>query len=239
MKKLVIERTLLRFNDGIDAINLLNDRFNFLAILLNRLLSEKYNGKKIKFLNIFFYETSEKLLKAYGKEYFLHYYGGQFTYKKVIDYDYFYSLSFNDQKIFIWEKACEMLQFAGKELKNESLLISSEYAYNKGLEMNLNADYRMIENDVVLFEENYKAAVWVNFLDNKMEANFTLEKDNNIVLKKIIDQVPNGNVFFLTMFKKIEQKDSDTIIIKGLKDADYLPLEINFTKDNGKIISKN
>lgn len=227
--KLIIERTLFRFNDGYQAINSLNDRFDFLAILLNRLLSENYNGKKIKYLNIFFYENSENLIKAYGKEYFLHYYGGQFTYKKVMDYYYFLSLSLDEQKAFIWKQAYEMLQFAGKELKNESLLLSSEYAYNKGLELNLNADYRMIETDVILFGEKYKASLWVNFLENEMQANFTLEKDNKIIFKKIIDHVPNGNDFFMIVFKKIEQ-ENNTIIIKGAKDIEYLPMKIVFSE---------
>lgn len=144
------------FNYPEDMLKL-NNKFSFEGNLLNRLLSEKYNGKKIKFLNIEFYESSEKLLKAYGKDYFLHYYGGQFTYKKVIDFNHFLALNFQGQKTFIWKEGYDMLQFAGKELKNESLLISSEYAYHKGLEMGLNADYRMIDADVVLFEENYKA----------------------------------------------------------------------------------
>jgi hypothetical protein len=232
--KLAIERTLFWFNNGEDITDL-NHKFYFLGNLLNRLLSEKYNGKKIKFLNIGLYANSEKLLKAYGKEYFLHYYGGQFTYKKVIDLSYFLSLNFNEQKMFIWKQAFEMLQFAGKELKNESLLISSEYAYKKGLEMNLNADYRMIETDVVLFDVSYKASLWINFLENKMQTNFTLEKDNKNVFEKVIGDAPNGMDFFLVMFKKIEQKGS-SIIIKGLKDVSYLPLQITFV-DSGGILS--
>lgn len=232
--KLSIERTLFGFNDGIDTINILNDKFNFLAILLNRLLSEKYNGKKIKYMNIFFYDSSEKLQKAYGKEYFLHYYGGQFTYKKVVDLSCFLALNFNDQKKFIWKQAYEMLQFASKELKNESLRISSEYAYHKGLNLKLNADYRMIETDIVLFEENYKASLWINFLENQMQANLTLEKDNKIIFKKHIGDAPNGMEFFLIMFKKIEQIDN-SIIIKGSKDVECLPMKILFSEDLAEI----
>jgi len=152
--KLVIDRTLFSFNDGIDAINQLNDKFTVLSILLNRLLSEKYIGKKIKYLNLFFYKNPVKLIKAYGKDYFLNYYGGQLTYKKVIDYDFFLSLDYDGKKKFIWKTAYEMLQFAAKELKNESLLNASEYAYHTGLQMELNADYRMIETNVIIFGEN-------------------------------------------------------------------------------------
>ncbi|KVV16355.1 hypothetical protein [Flavobacterium sp. TAB 87] len=236
--KLVIDRTLFGFNDGIDTINQLNDKFTFLSILLNRLLSEKYTGKKIKYLNLFFYENPIKLIKAYGKDYFLHYYGGQFTYKRVIDYDFFLSLNYDGQKQFIWKTAYEMLQFAAEELKNESLLNASEYAYHKGLEMELNADYRMIETEVIIFGKNYKAAVWVNFLVDKMQANFTLEKNNQIVLKKLLEEGPNGMEFFLVMFKKILQKDN-SIIIHGTKDLAYLPLQVSFINDHGQLSINN
>ncbi|MGE6355542.1 hypothetical protein ACQKCJ_16860 [Flavobacterium sp. NPDC079362] len=236
--KLVIERTLFGFNDGIDSINELNDKFTPLSILLNRLLSEKYVGKKIKFLNLFFYENSEKLQKAYGEDYFLHYYGGQFTYKDVMDYEHFLRLDFPNQKLFIWQKAYEMLQFSGKQLKNESLLNSSKYAYQKGVEINLSADYRMIEIDICLYGGNYKAALWVNFLEDKMEANFTLEKNSEIVVKKKIDEGPNGMEFFLVMFKKIVQKDN-SIIIRGAKELNYLPLKISFKKYEGKVLIDN
>lgn len=39
-----------------DDVFKLNNKFSFEGNLLNRLLSEKYNGKKIKFLNIEFYD---------------------------------------------------------------------------------------------------------------------------------------------------------------------------------------
>jgi hypothetical protein len=234
--KTVIERTMFWFNNEEDIVNL-NHQFYFLGNLLNRLLSDRYNGKKIKFLNIEFYSNSEKLQKAYNKAYFIHYYGGQFTYKKVVDLSFFLELNFSDQKKYIWEQAYEMLQFASKELKNESLLMSSEYAYHKGLEIGLIADYRMIETDVVLFEEKYKASLWVNFLENQMQANLTLEKDNKVIFKKQIGDAPNGMEFFLVMFKNIEQKDN-SIIIKGAKDVEYLPLKISFTKNLAEISTR-
>jgi hypothetical protein len=234
--KEIIERTMFWFNDEEDIVSL-NHKFYFLGNLLNRILSEKYNGKKIKYMNIEFYNNAGKLQKAYKKDYFLHYYGGQFTYKKVVDLSYFLALNFANQKIFIWEQAYEMLQFASKELKNESLLISSEYAYHKGLEIGLIADYKMIETDVVLFKENYKASLWVVFLENQMQANFTLEKNNKIIFEKVIGTAPNGMEFFLVMFKKIEQKDN-SIVIKGAKDVEYLPMKILFSENLTEISTR-
>jgi hypothetical protein len=45
-----IERTLFWFTDGDELLNNFNEDFFGLGTLLNRLLNEKYNGKKIKFI---------------------------------------------------------------------------------------------------------------------------------------------------------------------------------------------
>jgi len=71
-----------------------------------------------------------------------------------------------------------------------------------------------------------------------MQANFTLEKNNQIVLKKILEEGPNGMEFFLVMFKKILQKEN-SVIIHGAKDLSYLPLQINFTNNNGQLTINN
>lgn len=47
-----------------------------------------------------------------------------------------------------------------------------------------------------------------------------------MVFEKNIDSTKNGVEFFLEMYKAIELKDN-TIIIKGRKDVDYLPLKIS------------
>lgn len=47
-----------------------------------------------------------------------------------------------------------------------------------------------------------------------------------VVFEKNIDSTKNGVEFFLEMYKAIELKDN-TIIIKGRKDVDYLPLKIS------------
>lgn len=49
-----IERTLFWFKDGDEVLKTLNEDFFGLGTLLNRLLNEKYEGKKIKFINLDF-----------------------------------------------------------------------------------------------------------------------------------------------------------------------------------------
>ena len=151
-----------------------------------------------------------------------------------MDYEYFLKLDFYNQKLLIWKEAYDMLQFAAAELKNESLKISSEYAYRKGLEMKLCADYRMVETDVVLFGEQYKASIWVNFKEFTMEANFELERNGEVLIRRLLETAPNGMEFFLVMFRKIEQSHNG-VVIKGVKDLVYLPLEIDFVKKGENI----
>lgn len=51
-----IERTLFWFRDGNEKLLHLNEYFYGLSVLLNNLLNDKYEGKRIQFINIdFFY----------------------------------------------------------------------------------------------------------------------------------------------------------------------------------------
>ena len=225
-----IDRTLFWFKDGEIEFLDLNERFFSLGTLLNRLLNEKYDGKKIEFINIDF--SSEKTYKLYPKlpKSDAYYYGGHLRYYGTFDFDEFSRLSDEEQNKFIWEKACDYLSSSAKSIKNKKLLEACDYACKKGLELELNADYRMVEKDVVLFNQPLKASVWVNFKKDGMHSKFTLEKDNTIIFEKEIDKTKNGVEFFLEMYKDIDLKGND-IIIKGRKDVEYLPLKIPIRKE--------
>jgi hypothetical protein len=228
--KNAIERTLFWFNDGDDKLLSLNERYFSLGTLLNRLLCENYKGKKIQFINIYFRTEETYKLHPKAPKHYTHFYGGQLTYDDVFDLDMFNKISEQEQNEFVWKRAFEILQDASTSIKNKQLLSASEYAFNKGLEMNLNPDYRMVEKDIELFNQPMKAAVWVNFRKEGMYSKFTLEKENQIVFEKEIDKTRNGVEFFLEMYKDIELKGND-IIIKGRKDVEYLPLKIPISKE--------
>lgn len=88
-----IDRTLFWFKDGDEQLISLSDIFFGLATLLNRLLNEKYEAKKIKFINIDFstnktYELYPALPK--GEPYF---YNGHLRYFGVFDKNKFSNLS--------------------------------------------------------------------------------------------------------------------------------------------------
>jgi hypothetical protein len=232
-----IERILFWFRDVEGKNQLLNDQFFPLATLLSRLLREKYEGKKIQFINIdFSSEETYKLNPAIQMNH-THYaaaMGGHLRYYGVIDFKAFEKINGIDKIKFIWEKANEYLQAASKAIKNEQLLNASEYSYKKGLEINLNPDYRMIQTDVVVHSLPMKAAVWVNFKNDGMYSKLTLEKNEVIIFEKEIDKTKNGVEFFLEMYKKIEV-NGNTIIVKGSKDVKYLPLRIPIDEEAIKV----
>jgi hypothetical protein len=232
MKK--IERTLFWFRDGHEKKSFLNDSFFCLGTLLNRLLNEKYDEKKIKFINIDFSSDETYKLFPTNPMNYIHYYGaggGHLHYYGVIDFLDFNKLSDIEKKKLIWKKSYEYLQESAKKIKNESLFVASEYAYNQGIILNFNPDYRMVETEIFIHEQSIKASIWVNFRKEGMFSIFTLEKDGQILFEKDIDNTQNGVEFFLEMYKEIEFKNN-IITIKGRKDVDNLPLKITLLPEN-------
>jgi hypothetical protein len=220
-----INRTLFWFSNHNERLYDLGDDFFGISTLLNRLLNKVYEGKKIKFINIYF-ATKEKYANfPVIPLNHVHHHGGHIAYHGLIDFLEFNKLDKTEQKKFIWKKACHYLQVCAKSIKNDSLLKAVEYAYSKGLEENLDPDYRMVEKDIHLYGQEMKASVWVNFKNDGMYSKFTLEKDNQIVFEKDIDNTKNGIEIFLELYKGIEF-ENNTIIIKGRGDVDYLPLKI-------------
>lgn len=224
-----IRRTLFWFNEGDERLHNLTADFFGLATMLNRLMNEKYDGKRIRFINIYYaneqtYQLYPKRLKEES-----HFYNGLLSYYELIDYNEFNKLPKSDQFLFLWNSAYDCIRKASKNIKNESLSISCKYAYNKGLELNLNPDYRVLEAEVMLFGETLLAAVWILFRDDKMYSKFKLEKKGKVLFEQDIDSSGNAIEFFLEIYKKIELV-GQTIIIKGVRDVDYLPLRIKIEK---------
>lgn len=221
----LIERTLFWFSDGNEQLLSLNERYFALGTLLNRLLNEQYRGKKIEFINIHFRTEESYKLHPQAAKHFVHFYGGHLSYDDVFDRLIFDEMSDKNQDKFIWKRAYEVLRESAETIKNNSLFEASTYAYNQGISINLNPDYRMVEADIEVSGQLMKAAVWVCFMKDGMYAKVTLEQEGKIVFEKNIDKTKNGVEFFLEMYKGIEL-ENDNILIKGRKDIDYLPLRI-------------
>jgi hypothetical protein len=220
-----IGRTLFWFYDADGQKVPLILKYFSLGTLLNRLLNEKYEGRKIQFINLDFSSEESYRLHPQEPKNTAFYYGGHLRYYGVIDFAKFDKLTESKRKRFLWDKSHDYLQEATISTKNNGLLEASTYAYQKGLEINLNPDYRMVEADVVIYGVPMKAAVWVNFKEDGMHSKLTLEKDERTVFEKEIDKTKNGVEFFLVMYKLIEA-EGNTLIVKGDRDVDYLPLKV-------------
>lgn len=221
-----IDRTLFWFKDGDDSLHELDDNFFALGTLLNRLLNQKYEGKKIKFINLNLSTDQTYELHPMVPKDKPYYYGGHLQYYGTFDRKYFEALTRTEQNRYVWDKGLDYLCKSAAFIKNQKLAEAAEYAYRKGLEINLNPDYRLVETDFFLSGQKLKAAVWLNFKDDGMYSKFTLEKAGTVIYEREIDQTKKGIEFFLEIYKKIEVENNN-IIIKGVKDVEYLPLKIS------------
>lgn len=220
-----IGRTLFWFKDGPERIQILSSRFFGLGTLLNNLLNEKYDGKKIKFINFDFNtEKTYELFPVIPKN-APYYYGGHLQYYGVFDKDWFLSLSRSEQNKFVWQQGHQYLLESAQVMKNKELAQAADYAYQKGLEMELNTDYRVVDTEITMSGEKVRASIWIIFKEDRMYSKLTLEHAGNIIFEKDLDDAEIGVEFFLEIYKAISL-EGENIVIKGHKDVEYLPLKI-------------
>ncbi|WP_400260781.1 hypothetical protein ACFX5U_11705 [Sphingobacterium sp. SG20118] len=220
-----IERTLFLFQDGDERVNNLSDDYFGLGNLLNRLLNEVYDGKKIKFINLYFHTNKTYALYPVIPKEESYYYGGHLKYYGVFDKEQFEKLSKTEQDKYFWEKAYIYIKRSAEFIKNNQLLDAAEYAYLKGIERDLNPDYRLLDLGINISNQELRVSLWINFRIDGMYSKLTIENDDEIIFEKEIDKTKKGVEFFLEIYKTLEF-DGNNIIIKGRKDVDYLPLKV-------------
>jgi len=219
-----IDRLLFWFGDADQRFDEWNNKFFGLARLLTRLLKQNYDGKKIKFINIHFY-TNDRYERYPVLPKGQPHLGSDLTFYGVWEIEDFKQLSDQEQLRYVWDRSYEYLVKSAVYIKNDKFLKAVELAYKQGLLLGFNPDYRMVEEDLIILDENYKAAVWANFKEDEMYSKFTLEKANQIVFEKQMDRWKTGNEFFFVAYKSI-CIEKNSIIIKGHGDVDTLPLKI-------------
>ena len=225
-----IDRLLVWFQTEEGSIRNLSDLFYGLSFLYNTLLNEKYDGKKIKFINI-----NLETLGNYKKNpqiplHYTHYYNGHLNFYGLFEKELFESLSYHEQTVHIWNKIHESLIECSKATKNQHLLDASNYAYKKGIDTNLNTDYKIVETTFCYDNENYTASVWFLFEQNAMYSKLLIEKeDGTHCYEKEIDHTILGNEYFLTIYKSI-YLEGNTLILKGKSDIDYLPMKFDLNQ---------
>ena len=213
-----IERTLFWFQDENGRLTDLDDLYFSWGTMLNRLLNQVYNGKKIKFININFitdkvYEKIPEWTKNSP-----YYYRDHLTYYGSFDRVAFHNLSPESRVKFVWEMGCKYLKEIAEAMKNLPLSEAVDYAYNEGFKLNLNPDYRVVDTYLNVFGHQMRASIWINFTDQFMISKLTLEKDGRTVFEKEIGKADVGLEIFLEMYKGIEFVGG-SIVIKGRRDV--------------------
>lgn len=223
--KHLIDRALVWFKDGDNDCLNLNDGYHPLSVLYTRLLQEVYQGKKIQFINVYF--KSEKTYQLYPKSprHHLHYYGGHLWYNDVFDFAHFNAMSEEQKKIFIWSRLHEIMAAAAKALGNTELEQASEYAYNTGMEWSLNVDYKILETEIILFEQPVMAAIWYVFKDDSTYAYLVLTRGAKELFRKELVKGAIGNPFLLVMYKRITAK-GNRVTVEYVRMAQTPPIRI-------------
>jgi hypothetical protein len=224
-----IDRTLFWFKDGDEKLTSLSDDFFGLGTLLNRLLNEKYDGKKIKFINLDFftektYELHPMLLKQAP-----YYYGGHLRYYGIFDINKFNSLEKIDQVNFIWKEAHSYLIESANAISNRKLAESADYAYTEGLKIALDTKYKVLDNQIIVLGKHVRASISIIFDDHCMYSKLSLKHSGHIILDKELDKTKKGVEIFLDMYKAIVVEGNE-IVIKGRKDVESLPIRIPFSE---------
>ncbi|WP_315814161.1 hypothetical protein [Paraflavitalea speifideaquila] len=201
-----IERTLFWFKVDEGELLHLNEKYFAIATLLNRLLNDRYRSDPIKFINIYF--ANNKYYEKYPAipSDYVHYFkknGGTLAYYGLFDLTKFNSLSVQRQNDYIWEKACRYLEYAAISIKNNDLIDAVRHAFQGGKEIHLNPDYRLVESEVIIYGQLLKAAIWVNFKADGMYSKMTLEKGDQIIFEKSIDETKMGLSFFFLKCIKV------------------------------------
>jgi hypothetical protein len=224
-------RTQFYFKD-IYEIPEYNKRFTALAYFFNRLISIEHDDDKLKLVNIEFstkrtYETytSELANHVERKFNFLNYYA-------IWDKDSFEKLNFEEQLIFIWEKAHQNLKEACLQIKNESLLKAIERVYHNGLLLNLNLNYYYMTTLIHFQQQEVKAGIFVKCKKDIIEYSFQIEKDETILWNIPLWEGNGAALIFLYAFKKIEVDSKNRIVIKGLNNVIDIKFPIRIEVNN-------
>jgi hypothetical protein len=135
------------------------------------------------------------------------------------------NLDWEEMNMFIWEKTYTYLSQSTKLMKNPKLLEAVEYAYKKGLEIDLNPNYKHLTTTFNISDKQYVALLCFNFKKADMFSSITVECDNEVIFEKEIHQSQNALLYFLEVYKSMTF-DGTNIVVKMPRDVDYLPVKI-------------
>jgi hypothetical protein len=226
MKK-QLGRILFWFKDEDNLLYEYTAKFTPLAMLLNRLINEKYSGKKIKFININFCTSATFARFEKIERNNTHSYGGHITHNSTFLRDEFKHKSFVEQKRDLWESALKVMERISADINSSDLKIACEIAYESGLKANLNEDFILLQEYTQINDTIIKAELWAEFEENTVSSKFKIYSDDKLISSSVIDKSNPDVEFFYEMYKKIEFDLQGNIILKGHYSIDYLPLHLD------------
>jgi hypothetical protein len=221
-----IDRIVISFDDVDKDLSNYTDDFFEIGILLERLLQKYYCGSKIHLLNIQFFSKSYFLKYPIVAEVKIKYFGGHVHYNYLMDYSYFDELNREEKVKFLWVTLNEIIIEIASFKKNNSLKDAILIAFEEGLKININPDYKLVESQLTINGVNYNAIIWLNFGETRMNANLEIYQSDKVVFTQFLLGTDKGNPAFLVVFKKVEC-DAKNIIIKGRYDVKQLPIKIS------------
>lgn len=221
MKK--IERLLFWFKDGTEPVMEWDDLFYPYGVLLTRLLNEYYTGRPLQFINLKFFSPVTFDMFPTLRDGSAHYSRGHSHYNFKMDFSGLLKLSFEQQKILIWEKGLEGMKAIAAVKKNTDLSDAAVAAYRKGLSAALNPDFIKIDEKRSFGQTELRAVLWHRFTLDRMFAEFIIYTNGEEKYRKTLLTVKPGNEFFLEVYKKILITETE-VILKGHYEEKNLPL---------------
>ncbi len=157
----------------------------------------------------------------------IHYLARQGNTAENFEFDKFFKLEVEDQKLMVFNKACNSLASLarkGKQLELESAInkIKSKYASSK----KLNCEYIALNKDFICQGINFTGKIIFKFLE-VVYVNLTIEYRGNLVEEFKIWNFDYGYIdWLITVFKKLEVKN-DLLILKGHYEIEEFPMSFD------------
>lgn len=221
-----IERVLFWFRKGGENLPSLFDRFFGLSHLLGRILNEEYKGKKIKYINLYFYTKESYELFPHLEINAVHSHGGHINFYGLLKEEELSKLETTEQKFYIWKMACLALEKCAATLENKELEASIIIANKRGVQLGLNTDFKAITYEFEMFGLVFCASIEFKFQEEVVGSWLVLVHDNRTIYENQITQSSIGAEIFLEAYKSIKL-DGETLIVSGKRDVVGPPLKFD------------
>ncbi|MFM2000404.1 MAG: hypothetical protein RL204_2351 [Bacteroidota bacterium] len=221
-----IERVLFWFRIGGENLPYLFDRFFGLSHLLGRILNEEYKGKKIKYINLYFYTKESFELFPHLEINAVHSHGGHINFYGLLKEEELSKLETTEQKLYIWRMACLALEKCAATLENKVLEASIIIANKRGVQLGLNTDFKAITHEFEMFGLVFCASIYFKFQEEVVSSWLILEHKDRTIYECEMSHASVGAEIFLEAYKSIKL-EGESLIVSGRRDVLGGPLKFD------------